>query len=132
MKMKFICLLFIILTSCSRSTDKKEFGLTMGNLPDTEQRLEWFKEAKFGMFIHWGPYSRLAGEWNGRQVPVGKNAEWIMKELKIPVEEYRELAHEFNPVQFDAKKWVRLAKTSRNEIYCYHRKTPRRICNVQV
>ncbi|MBL7201883.1 MAG: alpha-L-fucosidase, partial [Anaerolineae bacterium] len=34
---------------------------------DQEERLEWFKEAKFGMFIHWGPYSLLAGEWNGRR-----------------------------------------------------------------
>ncbi len=54
----------------------------------------------------------LAGEWNGKQVPVGKNAEWIMKELKIPVSEYRELAHEFNPVRFDAHTWVSLAKAT--------------------
>lgn len=77
-----------------------------------EQYLNWFREAKFGMFIHWGPYSMLEGEWNGKQVPVGRNAEWVMKELKIPVHEYRELAHKMNPVKFNAKEWVRLAKNT--------------------
>ena len=54
-----------------------------------EERMEWWTDARFGMFIHWGPYSRLAGEWNGRQLPVGENAEWIMQKFQIPVEEYR-------------------------------------------
>ena len=80
--------------------------------PDRDERLDWFRDAKFGMFIHWGPYSELAGEWNGRQVPVGTEAEWIMKGLKIPVSVYRELAHKMNPVRFDAHQWVRLAKTT--------------------
>src|SRR6056297_1364532 len=75
-----------------------------------EERMEWFKEAKFGMFIHWGPYSRLAVEWKGKQVPVGENAEWIMQKMQIPVEEYRKMASTFNPVEFDAEGWVSLAK----------------------
>lgn len=77
---------------------------------DASRRLDWFREAKFGMFIHWGPYSQLGGEWNGRQMQDDRNAEWIMKRLKIPVTEYRELAHKMNPVKFDAREWVRLAK----------------------
>lgn len=77
-----------------------------------EQKLEWFRDAKFGLFIHWGPYSELAGEWNGQKVPVGKEAEWIESFLKIPVKEYRELARKLNPVKFDAHKWVRLAKAT--------------------
>ena len=76
------------------------------------QSLEWFTNAKFGMFIHWGPYSQLAGEWNNKQVPVGKNAEWIMKLLHIPVNEYRELASKMNPVKFNADELVNLAKTT--------------------
>lgn len=76
----------------------------------SEDRLGWFKEAKFGMFIHWGPYSMLAGEWKGKRVPVGKNAEWIMHDLEIPAEEYRQLARRFNPTKFDARCWVKLAK----------------------
>jgi alpha-L-fucosidase len=75
-----------------------------------DDRLEWFQEAKFGLFIHWGPYSMLGGEWNGRHVEVGRNAEWIMKFLKIPVEEYRELSRGMYPDKFDAREWVRLAK----------------------
>jgi len=73
-------------------------------------RLAWFREAKFGMFIHWGPYSMAAGEWEGREVPPGKNAEWIMHDLRIPVARYREMAHGFNPVKFDAALWARLAR----------------------
>lgn len=77
-----------------------------------EDRIQWWKDAKFGMFIHWGPYSQLAGEWNGQQLKDGEIAEWIMKFLKIPVNEYRELAHGMNPTYFDAKSWVRLAKAT--------------------
>ncbi|MCB9035720.1 MAG: alpha-L-fucosidase [Lewinellaceae bacterium] len=78
--------------------------------PGKTARLEWFRQAKFGMFIHWGPYSQLAGEWNGRQVPVGENAEWIMQKLEIPREEYRALARQFNPARFDAEAWAQLAQ----------------------
>ena len=55
-----------------------------------EDRLQWFQNDKFGMFIHWGPYSLLAGEWKGQRVPVGTEAEWIMQRFNIPVTEYRE------------------------------------------
>ena len=79
---------------------------------DQEERLEWFKEAKFGMFIHWGPYSLLAGEWNGRRIPVGENAEWIMQKLEIPVQEYRKIAPQFNPVRYDAEEWAELARAA--------------------
>lgn len=107
----FFCIaLFIFPVSCESYLRKVKETNTSGNYSDNNDRLEWFKEAKFGMFIHWGPYSQLAGEWNGRQVSVGENAEWIMKKLKIPVNEYRDLAHAMNPVRFDAKEWVRLAK----------------------
>lgn len=69
---------------------------------------QWWKDAKLGMFIHWGLYSELAGEWNGVKTPgIG---EWIMNHLKIPVEEYRKVAARFNPTEFDARKWVAVAK----------------------
>jgi len=77
-----------------------------------EARMKWFREARFGMFVHWGPYSELAGEWKGQRVEVGRNAEWIMHFLKIPAPEYREMARKFNPVKFDAEGWVRLAKAA--------------------
>lgn len=69
---------------------------------------KWWKEAKFGMFIHWGLYSKLAGEWKGRQT--SNIGEWIMKDFNIPVSEYEKIADDFNPVDFDANEWVSLAK----------------------
>jgi alpha-L-fucosidase len=77
-----------------------------------EQRMEWFRHDKFGMFIHWGPYSALAGEWKGQKVPVGTEAEWIMQRFNIPVADYREIARGMNPVKFDAEAWVALAKAT--------------------
>jgi alpha-L-fucosidase len=70
----------------------------------------WFAEAKFGLFIHWGPYTVTEGEWHGKQVPyIG---EWIMHEEKIPIAEYSKLAQRFNPIHFDAREWVRLAEAA--------------------
>ncbi len=70
----------------------------------------WWKEAKFGMFIHWGLYALLAGEYNGRKT--GNIAEWIMHDLKIPVKEYEKLAARFNPTDFSAQRIVTLAKNT--------------------
>ncbi len=73
-----------------------------------EKRLGWFREAKFGLFIHWGLYAIPAGEWKGKPVPgIG---EWVMFRSQIPVSEYGLLAKQFNPVRFDADAWVRLAE----------------------
>lgn len=71
---------------------------------------QWWKDAGFGMFIHWGLYSKLAGEWNGQKT--SNVGEWIMRHLSIPVESYRRLAADFNPTGFDAGEWVRLAVDS--------------------
>ena len=100
-----------ILNSCKNTSDGSSGTIDQHQAnPEVDHRLDWFKEAKFGMFIHWGPYSMLEGEYNGQRVPVGKNAEWIMKELQIPVKDYRNLAHNFNPVRFNADSLVSLAK----------------------
>ena len=73
-----------------------------------EARLAWFREAKYGLFIHWGLYAIPAGQWKGKTIPgIG---EWIMNRAQIPVAEYEQLARRFNPVKFDADAWVKLAK----------------------
>lgn len=77
-----------------------------------QDRMQWFQHDKFGMFIHWGPYSYLAGEWHGERIPVGTEAEWIMQRFNIPVAQYREMAHHLNPQHFDAEAWVELAKSA--------------------
>ena len=72
---------------------------------------KWFKEAQYGMMVHWGLYSLLAGEYKDRYS--GVYAEWIQANLAIPNAEYGKLAKAFNPVFFDAEEWVKLAKTCR-------------------
>ena len=71
-----------------------------------DARMEWFREARFGLFIHWGVYSVPAGEWKDQK----GYGEWILEETKMPVSQYEGFAQQFNPVKFDAKAWVRMAK----------------------
>jgi len=74
---------------------------------------EWFKDAKFGMFIHWGLYSIPGGMWKEKKIHDMRRphvAEWIMHAAEIPREEYAELAPQFNPTQFNADDIVKLAK----------------------
>jgi len=75
-----------------------------------DPRLDWWREAKFGLFIHWGLYAIPAGVWQGKEVPgIG---EWIMLHARIPVREYEQLAAQFSPTRYDAREWVALAKAA--------------------
>ncbi|MCP5522683.1 MAG: alpha-L-fucosidase [Verrucomicrobiales bacterium] len=73
-----------------------------------DARMAWWREARFGMFIHWGLYAVPGGIWDGK--PVGGIGEWIMNSANIPVADYEKLAARFDPVEFDAAAWVRTAK----------------------
>jgi alpha-L-fucosidase len=73
-----------------------------------DEKMQWFREAKFGLFIHWGLYAVPAGEWKGEQIP--RLGEWIMNRAHIPVSEYERLALQFNPVKFNAEEWVKMAE----------------------
>ncbi len=75
---------------------------------ERDARMEWFREARFGMFIHWGVYAVPAGEWDGTKH--GGGVEWIQAKAKIPVPDYEPLKDRFNPVKYDPEAWVRLAK----------------------
>ena len=72
-----------------------------------DARMGWWREAKFGMFIHWGVYAVPAGFYKDK--PVGGIGEWIMNRGKIPMAEYQDYAKEFNPVKYDAEAWVKMA-----------------------
>ncbi len=71
-------------------------------------RMQWWREARFGLFIHWGLYSVPAGTWQGK--PVAGIGEWIMNKGKISVADYAKFATQFNPVNFDAEAWARTAR----------------------
>lgn len=88
------------------------FGLLLPEISaqkkSDDERMAWWREARFGMFIHWGVYAVPAGVYNGQRV--NRIGEWIMNRGKIPVAEYRQFASQFNPVKYDADAWVRMAK----------------------
>jgi alpha-L-fucosidase len=106
---RFVVGVFVLLIGLPAVT----IGPSDAALPDEtkqqkDERMEWWREAKFGMFIHWGLYAIPAGEWKGKTVPgIG---EWIMHRGKIPKEEYAVLQKQFNPVKYDPEQWVRAAK----------------------
>lgn len=79
------------------------------SVKDKNARMEWWKDGTFGMFIHWGLYSVPAGRYHGK-VSTHATAEWIMKNEKIPISEYETYATQFNPIKFNAKTWVSIAK----------------------
>lgn len=101
-------LLFSDVAQAQKAVADKGKALTADELK--EKRLQWFREARFGMMIHWGIYSVPAGEWNGKLIP--GLGEWIMNKARIPVVEYEQLAKQFNPVKFNAEEIVGLAKAA--------------------
>lgn len=76
--------------------------------PQRDARMDWWRDARFGMFIHWGVYAVPAGVFQGKEVAgIG---EWIQASGAIPPAEYRKFPPRFNPVKFDAREWVRTAR----------------------
>jgi alpha-L-fucosidase len=91
--------LLVLLTMASQSAPAAE---------SSSDRMAWFKEARFGMFIHWGLYAVPAGEWEGKTT----YGEWFQLETKMPGAQYEKFAAQFNPVKFNAREWVRVAKNA--------------------
>lgn len=84
---------------------------------ETSDKISWFREAKYGLFIHFGLYSLLAGTWQGRETT--GLAEWIQNDLDIDARDYAQLAAQFNPNQFDAQEIARKAKAWGMRYLCF-------------
>ena len=95
-------ILLAILMACAGAASAEE------TTAERDARMAWWRDARFGMFIHWGVYSVPAGVWKGQEI--GSLGEWIMCTAQIPMAEYQPLTKQFNPVKFNADEWVRLAK----------------------
>ena len=98
--MRRFIFIFMLLLFVNSAFAQKGYQPTAENLKNRE----WFQDAKFGMFIHWGIYSVMAG---GGDYGV---AEWIMNQKQIPVSQYERLAGFFNPIDFDPAEWVSMAR----------------------
>lgn len=111
MKSSFLPL-FLAAASFAASTPLASAQDAPAPTPETKEqrdaRMAWHREAKFGMFIHWGIYSVVGGQYKGQDLP--NSAEWMMCRGKVPISEYREYAEQFNPTKFDAKAFVQMAK----------------------
>lgn len=90
------------------TTPSPVIDVIKGDTLTRNERMQWWREARFGMFIHWGVYAVLGGEYDGH--PVARIGEWIMNRGKIPVAEYQKVARRFNPIKYDPDAWVRVAK----------------------
>ncbi|UCE41242.1 MAG: alpha-L-fucosidase [Candidatus Aminicenantes bacterium] len=110
-----ICIMLSLsLVSCKKSPEKSaepETEMQAGKketAQERDDRMTWWREARFGLFIHWGLYAIPAGEWKDRT----NHAEWILTTAQIPVTEYEKFAPRFNPVKFAPEEWVRSAKNA--------------------
>lgn len=96
------------LSGFAQQPDSK-FSSIVTSKEDLNKRMQWFEDARFGMFIHWGVYSPLACTWDGKRY--NGYGEHIQRMARIPVEVYKkEVAGKFNPQEFDAEEWIRIAK----------------------
>lgn len=96
-----IGVILMLMMACKPNTDQQ------ADEPiDKDERMEWWREAKFGLFIHWGVYAVPAGKY-GDNTNYG---EWIMHHARIPSAEYKDYARQFNPTKYDPAAWVQVAK----------------------
>jgi alpha-L-fucosidase len=103
-------LIAVFLSGCKLTPPATEAATSASEIEEARQeRIEWWKEARYGLFIHWGLYAIPAGTWKDKVYNHGYS-EWIMFSEKIPREEYAALAKRFNPEEFDADTWAEVAK----------------------
>ncbi|MGH9768651.1 MAG: alpha-L-fucosidase, partial [Blastocatellia bacterium] len=95
-----VCLIlvaaFLLAAAPGNSTAQSQYQPTKENL----EARQWFQDAKFGLFVHWGVYSVMA------------DGEWVMNNKKIPISEYENLPSQFNPTEFNPAEWVAMVKAA--------------------
>jgi alpha-L-fucosidase len=105
-----LCVLVVLLAAAGACALSRSSGTASGPSGEKpaprDSRLDWWREARFGLFIHWGLYAVPAGEWKGET----DHGEWIRESAHIPVKEYEQFQKQFNPVRFDPEQWVALAR----------------------
>ena len=98
------CLVLLLLLAANGV----DVGARAESPSDRDMRMSWWRDARFGMFIHWGLYAVPAGRWNGEDVPgIG---EWIMDRANISAADYEKLAPRFDPTEYDPQQWAQVAK----------------------
>ncbi len=112
----------------SRVTKAEELWL-VEKPAERDARMEWWRDARFGMFIHWGLYAIPAGEWEGK--PVGGIGEWIMDRANIPVERVREAGQAVQPGQVRRGRVGADRQGRRHEVHRDHVQAPRRLLPVR-
>lgn len=110
MKLQALVALVALAAGCSTPAAAQAFPYANETKEQHDERMAWWREAKFGMFIHWGVYAVPAGTYKGRKI--GFYGEWIMNSAQIPCSEYQAFAKQFNPVKYQPAEWARLAKAA--------------------
>ena len=98
----FLSMVSFVMSICAQNVE------TNSGSKQNDPKMQWWREAKFGMFIHWGLYAVPSGKW-GDKTTYG---EWVMNSAKISRAEYSALAKQFNPTKFNAEEWVKIAKAA--------------------
>jgi alpha-L-fucosidase len=93
---RVICFILVCVLGCAGTSAQPQYQPSKENLAARQ----WFQDAKFGLFVHWGVYSVLA------------DGEWVMNNKKIPITEYEKLPARFNPTEFNPAEWVALVKAA--------------------
>ena len=112
---------FLIALVLLTNNTKAQSLLTIGNetAQQKEKRLQWWKDARFGMFIHWGLYA-LPGRH-----------EWVKNYERLTNEDYQKYFDEFNPDHFEPKKWAKEAKNkTTTQRICFFRKAFKNVCGL--
>ena len=107
-KDKWACGLLVFLTVTTLAAPLLNAQSMKKPVRQDTTNMNWWENARFGMFIHWGLYSEAAGYWNGK--PDSSAGEWLMTDAHIPRQQYEELASKFDPVDFNANQWAKIAR----------------------